>query len=213
VTERDPVVKDETFAPPAALGFRNVLQISEYAALEMIHLGETARQQVAAGLFAPYSAGTEHCDPAVPGWIELACGEILELPKVFDAGVEGAGECAHGDLERVSGIDQQRIRAGYQAIPFGRIDIDADLPRWIGVPIAQRDDFLFQPDFQPPEWHLRGMGEFQLEIVEPVSEQHAAFQFCHQCRDRARVARHSAVDAFLGQQHAALQFKTGAKRA
>ena len=78
----------------------------------MIHLSKTAGQQIAAGLFAAYATGTEHRDPAVRRWIELARREILELPKAFDAGIEGASECAHGDFECVSSVDQQCVRLG-----------------------------------------------------------------------------------------------------
>jgi len=40
VAERDALVKDKTFAAPAAFGFRHALEVFEDAALEMIDLAK-----------------------------------------------------------------------------------------------------------------------------------------------------------------------------
>src|SRR5436190_14363013 len=106
VTERDALVKDKAFSAPPALHLRDTFQIAEDAALEVIHFGKTARQQVTAGLFASNSAGAEHCDFPVLRRIEMTRGKILELSKAFDPGIDGAGECTHRDLECISGVDQ-----------------------------------------------------------------------------------------------------------
>src|SRR5215208_199337 len=93
VAERNAVVKDKTLAAPPALQFRYAFQIAEDTALEVIDLGETARQQIAAGLFASNSAGAEHGDLPVLRRIEMTRGKILELPKAFDSRIERAREC------------------------------------------------------------------------------------------------------------------------
>src|ERR1700731_483216 len=105
VTERQAVVKHETFAAPAALGFRHAFQVFQDSALEVVDLGKTARQQIARGLFAANAAGAEHRDPPVFRGIEVARGKILELAEAFDAGIDGAGKCAHRDLEGIAGVD------------------------------------------------------------------------------------------------------------
>src|SRR5437879_4266013 len=83
VAERDAVVKDKTFAVPAALRFRDAFQVFQDAALEMIDLGEAARQQKRAGLFAADATGAEHRDPPMFCRIEILRGKILELPKAL----------------------------------------------------------------------------------------------------------------------------------
>src|SRR5580692_13034044 len=83
VAERDAVVKHEAFAAPAALGLRHVFQIFQDSALEVIDLGEAAREQIGAGLFTADAAGAKHRDLAVPGGVEMVGGKILELPEAF----------------------------------------------------------------------------------------------------------------------------------
>src|ERR1700704_5122345 len=103
VAERDAVVKDKTFAAPAAYRFGHAFQIFQDAALEVIDLGKAARQQKGAGLFAADAAGAEHRDPPMFCRIEILCGKILELSKARDAGIDGAPETAHRDLEPIAG--------------------------------------------------------------------------------------------------------------
>jgi len=55
--------------------------------------------------------------------------------------------------------------------------------------------------------------EFQLEPVEPAAEQGAAPQLFDQRINAVSMACKRAVDALMGQQHAALQPETGADRA
>src|ERR1700722_2155274 len=153
VAKRDAIVEYEALAAPAALRFRHALQIFQYAALEVIDLGEAAREQIGAGLFAANAAGAEHRHPAMPGGIEMASDKILELTKAFDAGVDGAFECAQRDLEGVTGIDQHGVRRRDQVVPVGGVDIGADLPGRIDPCIAERDDLLFQPDLQALKRH------------------------------------------------------------
>src|ERR1035438_6952779 len=78
VAERDAIVKDEAFAAPTALRFRHVFQIFQDSPLEVIDLGETACQQIGAGLFATNAAGAEHRDPPVFRGVEMARGKIPE---------------------------------------------------------------------------------------------------------------------------------------
>src|ERR1700730_6104228 len=133
VAERDAVVEHETFATPAARGFRHALEISEDAALEVIDLRKTAREQIGAGLLAADAAGAEHRDAPVFRRIEMARGKILELPKTPYAGIEGAGKCAHRNLECVAGVDHQRIGTRDQRVPVGGGDIHAGLPGRSGM--------------------------------------------------------------------------------
>src|SRR5450755_2649308 len=213
VAERDAVVEHKTFATPAALGLRYALEISEDAALEVIDLRKTVREQIGAGLLAADAAGAEHRDPAVFRRIEMAGGKILELPKTPYAGIDGAGKCTHRNLECVAGVDHQRIRTRDQRVPVCGVDINADLPGRVGMAVAEGNDLLFQPDLQALKRHRGGMREFQFEVVEPAAEQSAALQFLNQCGNRLGLARQRAVDAFMGQQHAAIQLQSGADRA
>ena len=57
------------------------------------------------------------------------------------------------------------------------------------------------------------MRVFQLEVVEPAAKQRAALQFFNQRGNSLGAAGKRAVDAFVGQQHAALQPEFGADRA
>ena len=104
----------------------------------------------------------------------------------------------------------QRVGRGDQLIPVGGLDIGADLPRRIGSRVAERDDFLLQPDLQPLKRHLGGTRKFQFEIVEPAAEQFALLQFADERGDAFIASRHRAVDALMRQQHAAFQPEAGA---
>src|SRR5580692_4986198 len=98
VAERNALVKDEALAAPAALRFRYAFQIFQDAALQVVDLGKAARQQITRRLFAADAAGAEHRYPPMFCRIELAGGKILELPKAFDAGIDGALKGAHRHL-------------------------------------------------------------------------------------------------------------------
>src|SRR5260370_37062244 len=89
VAERDAVLKDKTFAMPAALGFRPVFQIVQDSAFEMIDLGKTARQQIGAGLFAADAAGAEHRDPPMLCRIEMARRQLPELVSPLGSWTDG----------------------------------------------------------------------------------------------------------------------------
>src|SRR5882724_7235763 len=104
VAERDTLVKDETFAAPAALRFRHAFEIFENAALEVVDLGKAARQQIARRLLAADASGAEH-RYSMRGRIEMARGKILELPKALDARIDGAFESGHRHLECIAGVD------------------------------------------------------------------------------------------------------------
>src|SRR5450631_865058 len=109
VTECDAFVEHEAFAAPAAVGLRHLFEISEDAAPEMINLAEAAGEQEGAGLFAADSAGAEHGYFPVPGRVELARDEFLELAEACDAGIDRAREGAHRHLEGIAGIEHERI--------------------------------------------------------------------------------------------------------
>src|SRR5664279_3294212 len=109
VTERDAFVEHEALAAPAALGRRNLLEVFQDAAPEMIDLVEAAREQEGAGLFAADPAGAEHGYPSVLGGVEFARGEILELAEACNAGIDRARKGAHPHLKGVAGIEHQRI--------------------------------------------------------------------------------------------------------
>src|SRR5260370_12221715 len=125
MAERHAVVKDKTFATPAALRFRHAFQILQNSALEVVDLGKTARQQIGAGPFAADAAGAEHRHFAMLRGIETARGKFPELPKALDARIDRAGEGAHRTLEFISGVDEKRIRRRTQIVPVCWVDIDA----------------------------------------------------------------------------------------
>src|SRR5512139_1833612 len=129
VAERHALVEHEALAAPAASLLRDLLEILQNPALEVVDLGKAARQQVCARLLTADAAGAEHRDPAMLCRIEIPRGEILELAKTPDAGIERAFEGAHRHLEVVAGVEQQRVGRLDQRVPFGGRDVDADLPR------------------------------------------------------------------------------------
>src|SRR5580692_12760990 len=109
VAKRDPLVENEALATPAAVGLRDLFEIVQDAALQVIDLGKALREQVARGLFAADAAGAEHRDFTIPRRIEVPCGEFLELPEARDGGIDSAFEGADGDLEGVACVDDNRI--------------------------------------------------------------------------------------------------------
>src|SRR5579863_4374926 len=149
----DALVKDKTFPAPAAFRLRNAFQIFQNAALQVIDFGKAAREKIAGCLFAADAAGAEHRNFAMLCRIEMARGEILELTEALDAGIDSAFEGPHRHLKAIAGVDQKRIGRCDQVVPVGGVDIDADLPRRIGLRIAEGDDLLLQPDLQALERH------------------------------------------------------------
>src|ERR1700742_56968 len=107
MAERDALVEHEALAAPAAFGFRDLLQISEDAALEVIDLGKTPREQQRARLLAADAAGAEHRDPCVLRRIELGRDKIPEVPEARDIRVERALKGAERHLEGVAGVDDK----------------------------------------------------------------------------------------------------------
>src|SRR5262245_10631995 len=101
MTERHALVEYKALAAPAALCLGHVFQVFQDAALEVIDVGEAAREQVRAGLFAANAAGAEHRDLAMRLRIEMACGKILELAEARDLRIERAFERAHRDFKCV----------------------------------------------------------------------------------------------------------------
>ena len=51
MAQRHALIEHEAFAAPAAFGLGNAFDVFQNAALEVVDLGETARQQIGAGLF------------------------------------------------------------------------------------------------------------------------------------------------------------------
>src|SRR3954467_7682475 len=142
VAQRHALVENKTLAAPAAVLLRHAFEIAQDTALEVIDFIKSTREQIGAGFFAADTACAEHRDPAVLRGIEFFCGEILELPKVPDAGIDGAFKRAHRNFEGVAGVDDERVGLGYQRVPVRRLDIGADKLRRIDVGIPERDDFL-----------------------------------------------------------------------
>src|SRR6201993_2643463 len=177
VAERDAFVEHKALPAPTALPLRHVLEISENAALEVIDLGKAACEQMRARLLAADAAGAEHRDPAMLGRIEMLRGKVLELAKALDAGIDRALERAHRHLEGVAGIEQERVGLGDHCVPFGGLDIGADLPRRVSSHIAERHDLPLEPHLEPAERHRLACRELQFEIVEPAAEHVAVCEF------------------------------------
>src|SRR5205823_13981918 len=96
-------------AAPAALLLRHAFEIPQDAALEVIDLTKSLRQQIGAGLLAPDTTGAEHRDPLVLRRVEFLRGEFLELPKAFETGIDCALKSAHRHFESVAGVDDKRV--------------------------------------------------------------------------------------------------------
>src|SRR6478736_1785338 len=212
MSERDPLVEHETLAAPTALGLRDAFEITQDATLEVIDLRKTARQQISAGLLAADTAGAEHGDAPMPGRIEMARGEILELTETCQSRIDRTLEGAKRDLEGVARVEHQRVGHVDQSVPIRRLDINADLPGRINIGVAECDDLLFQPDLQALKRHRGGLREFQFETIEPAAEQDAVAQLGDEIVNGFGLAGERAVDALMGQQHAALQLEASANR-
>src|SRR5437764_9119825 len=78
VAQRHTFVEHKTLAAPAALLLRHAFEIPKDAALEVIDLTKSLRQQIGAGLLASDAAGAEHRDPLVLRRVEFLRGESLE---------------------------------------------------------------------------------------------------------------------------------------
>src|SRR3984957_2015313 len=147
VAKRDTLVENEALAKPAAVGLRDLFEIVQNAAFQVIDLGKALREQVARGLFAADAAGAEHRDSTISRRIEVTCGEFFELPKARDGGIDRAFEGADGDLEGVARVDDNRVRCGNQTVPVFGLDIGADPERPMRCLPAKWDKLIFQPDF------------------------------------------------------------------
>src|SRR3984893_988802 len=90
MAERDALVEHEAFSTPTAFRLRHLFQISEDAALELIDLGKTLREQQRACLLAADAAGAEHRDPRVPRRIKLLRDELPEPSKARNPGIDRA---------------------------------------------------------------------------------------------------------------------------
>src|SRR5690349_4742078 len=88
MAERHALVEHETLAAPSAFRFGHAFEIAQDAALEVIDLAETLRQQIGAGLLAPDAAGAEHRDPLVLFRVEFLRGEFLELSEALETGID-----------------------------------------------------------------------------------------------------------------------------
>src|SRR5579863_9852663 len=78
MAQRDALVEDKALATPAAVMLRDMFEIVQDAALEVIDFREALRQQVARRFLAADAAGAERRDFAIPNRVETARGELLE---------------------------------------------------------------------------------------------------------------------------------------
>src|SRR5215475_9541668 len=108
MAERNALVEDKALAAPAAFRFRNVCQIFENTALEVIDLGKALRDEMRARLLAADAAGAEHRDPAMLARIKFVCGKLLEGAKIPELRVERAFESAERHFEDVARVDHER---------------------------------------------------------------------------------------------------------
>src|SRR3984957_12606776 len=205
VAERDTLVEDEALAAPTAFGLRDLFEIVQDAALQVVDLGKTLREQVARGLFAADAAGAEHRDFTILRRIEVACGEFLELPKARDGRIDSAVEGADGDLEGVARVDYNRVRCGNQTVPVFGLDIGADPERRIGCLIAECDDLFLQPDLEPAKRHRRGRREFKFQMVETATKELPIAQRFDQFVDGLGASGQCAADPFMRTKQASLQ--------
>src|ERR671912_2394439 len=211
VAEGNALVEHEAPAPPPALGLRNLLQIFEDAALEVIDLLEALREHVGARLLAADAAGAEHGDLPVGLRVELAPHEILELAEAADPWIDRALEGARLDLEGVARVEQHEAWRVEQRVPPRRGHIGSLEPVGIDPWIAQRHDLLLEPHLHAPERHPGRGGELQLQIVETPAEQGPVAQLRHQGVDGLGTPGHGAVDPFLREKQRAFDPETHAE--
>ena len=203
--KRDSLVEHEAFAGPAALCCRNGFQIFQDAALEVIDLLEAMRQHEGAGLLAPDAAGAEHRHLLVRRGIELAGDEVPEIAEARCAGSTAPSKVpiSTSNWLRVSMHDQTgRFE---KRVPVLRRHIGADLPGRIGRGIAQRHDFLLQPDFRRRNGISAAVENFSSRLSRRPPNRVPVPKRLQQRIDRLRAPREGAVDALMGQQERAFQ--------
>src|SRR3569623_2410002 len=208
VPDRDALSEHETFAFPAAFRFRNLFEIGEDAALEMVDRGHALRSQQGRRLLATNAPGAEHRDARGAGdLVAMGCVPGGKVAEARGLRVDGPPEGADLHLIVVARVEQQRTRLGDQRIPLCRRDIVAGGER-IEVGHAHGDDLALYADLHAQERHRLCAGPFDVEIgAAGQGAQGNADPF-----DRVRRAGDGAVDAFMGDEQRALDAFDGTER-
>ena len=149
----DALVEDEAGALPEAFLFRNIFQVFQNPALEMIDILIALGAHEGGCLFTANAAGAEHGDGFAlvfdPGLLHPA----RELAEGLGLGIDGSLERADADFIVVAGVDQNRVGIRDQLVPVRRIDIGAHSLQRVDVGNPHRDDFLLQPHLHASERH------------------------------------------------------------
>ncbi len=196
VTYGYPVIKHETLALPLALFHRDIFQVLQNAALEVVHLFKAFLEHEAGGFFTADASGAEHGHLLVLLRIELLTHILGKLAEGSGLRIDRSLEGADGNLVVIAGIDQQHFRIADQRVPVLGLDIGADPLIGADTRNADGDDFLLQFDLGAVEGHFLTEGLLPVQITQaritpqPFEQRAGAFA----------GTGDSAVDTFQSQQ-------------
>ena len=167
VVDAHPLVKDVALPLPAAALLRDLLEVTQDPALQVVNILKALLQQVGGALLATNPAGAEHGDRLRSLLIHQGPQGVLhpsgELAKTLGTGVDRAGEAAHLHFVAVAGVHHQGLWIGNQRIPLLRRDIGPHLLGRLHRGAAHGDDLALEPDLQAMEGLLLGAAELGLQ--------------------------------------------------
>ncbi len=102
--DRDATVEHEAFPAPSALGARHVLQVFQYAALEVVDFRKTFVHHEGRGFLTPYPAGAEHGHLAMLLRVEVLAHVFGQFGEMLDPRIGRARERAKIDLIAIARI-------------------------------------------------------------------------------------------------------------
>ena len=217
VVEGHPLIENEAFPPPAAVLLRNLLEVLENAASQVMHFTKPLLLQVAAGFLAADTAGAEHGDPlrggAVHQGAKLAFGPLRKVPEAVGAGVDGTGKAADGGFVVVARVDHQRVGVIHQGVPVLRIHIGADVGAGIHSANPHGHDLFLAPGLETAEHRpLRPAALHFQPCAVVVAELQRGSQVAQQAIDSRLGTTDRAVHTFTGHQHRAEHMAFARKR-
>ena len=163
VVDRDPAIKDETFALPATLRARHLFEIAKNAALQVVHFFKAEILHQRAGLLAADTASTEHGQLlSLVFWVRCQLfGPIRKFAKAVCFGVNRPDKASYRRLIAIASVDYQYVRVVDKRVPIGRFDVGASGFSRLNLGASHRDDFAFQSDFHAKECLFRRGRKFE----------------------------------------------------
>ena len=206
MVQRHALIEHEAF--PRQRLFRDLLQVFEDAAPQMVHRAEAILLQVAARLFAADASGAEHGDPLRlllgDQWPQSPFRPSREVAKAFRAWIEGSFEAADRCFVAVSGVDHQRVWIIDHAVPVLWIHIDAHAGPWIRSGYPHSHDLFFASRPEPSEHRSLTPAALHFQPLERLSPQSESFaQSAQQGVNTLRRPTDGAVHPFIGNQNRA----------